>query len=536
MKFLSGLQNVFSKKPAAVSDALALYKSAFDSTLMGYIVYSKDTQEITEVSKMMYKLLELDGEEDFRRLYISQILMRYLAGDSPNLETLLDHTDKDWNGEAVFNTHKKNKLYALVNTNILSGDEVPAYRILSVLDIGRLKESQKETESANEKAHMAATSKSRFLSSVSHELRTPLNGIVGAANLILTDPDVKSEVRDRVSLIIYSSEHMLGIINDILDFSKLDAQKMELNKKPFNLLKCLNNIYTEFSFQFKQQKLELKTDFPTDELKDEMVLGDETKLSQTLKNLLSNAFKFTIEGGAAIKVSIEDSTATYLTVAFAVSDTGVGIPKNKQDKIFQAFSQIYNDDLKRRYQGTGLGLTISSQIVKMMGGQLEVSSKENNGSTFFFTVKFKRVKMPKPEKADEPSSAQEKKDIRGVRALIVEDNEINASILRSFLTRWEMPVKEAITGVHALELIKYHHFDIILMDLEMPEMNGYTALKKIREQHITTPVIAFTATMLEDMDSLITEAGFTDYILKPFKPADLRKKIEKYCERKVDYV
>lgn len=535
MKFASGLKNIFDKKGAVATEALGLYKSAFDSTLIGYIVYSKETQEIREVNKTVYQLLELEGEEDFRRLYISQILMRYLSGDSPNMEILLNDINKDWSGEALFLTHKKNKLFALVNTNILSGNTEDDHRILSIIDIGKLKESEKEAASANEKAYMAATSKTRFLSSVSHELRTPLNGIVGAANLILSDPQANDSIKDRVSLIIYSSEHMLGIINDILDFSKMDAQKMELNKKPFNLLRCLNNIYTEFHFQFKAQKLELKTDFPDEVLKDELILGDETKLSQALKNLLSNAFKFTIEGGATIKVEVRETTNTNMTVYFEVRDTGVGIPENRQDKIFQAFSQIYNEDLKRRYQGTGLGLTISSQIVKMMGGRLEVKSEENYGSVFFFTARFKRVKAQKSEKDDEESTGGEKKDIRGARALIVEDNEINASILRSFLTRWEMPVKEAITGVHALELIKYHKFDIILMDLEMPEMNGYTALKKIRGQNITTPVIAFTATLLEDMDSLITEAGFTDYILKPFKPADLRKLLEKYCRRKVDY-
>lgn len=535
MKFVSGLKNILDKKGAAATEALNLYKSAFDSTLIGYIVYSKETQEIREVNKTVYRLLELEGDEDFRRLYISQILMRYLSGESPNMEILLDDINKDWSGEALFLTHKKNKLFALVNTNILSDDKEKDYRILSIIDIGKLKESQKQVESANEKAYMATTSKSRFLSSVSHELRTPLNGIVGAANLISTDPEVTQGIKERASVIIYSSEHMLGIINDILDFSKMDAQKMELNKKPFNLLRCLNNIYTEFHFQFKAQKLELKTDFPDAVLKDELVLGDETKLSQALKNLLSNAFKFTIEGGATLRVTVPETTNTHITVSFEVRDTGVGIPADKQDKIFQAFSQIYNDDLKRRYQGTGLGLTISSQIVKMMGSRLEVESKENHGSTFFFSVKFKRVKIQKSEKTNNASQTNEQKDIRGARALIVEDNEINAAILRSYLLRWEMGVKEAITGVHALELIKYHKFDIILMDLEMPEMNGYTALKKIREQNITTPVIAFTATLLEDMDSLVTDAGFTDYILKPFKPADLRNILEKYCHRKVDY-
>ncbi len=536
MIFPPSLKNLFSHKKEALSQALHLYKSAFDSTEVGYIVYSSETHEIIEINRAIYQLFELNGDEEFRKLYVTQIMMRYLSGDSPNQEILLNDIGKNWRGEAEFVTHHKKRFYALVDTNILADNAQSDHRILSIIDISALKESQKEALSAEEKANLATNSKARFLSSVSHELRTPLNGIVGAANLVLSEPDLKEPIKNHISLIIYSSEHMLGIINDILDFSKMDAQKMKLNKKPFNLLTCINNIFKEFSFQFKEQNLVLKSDFEVTGLEDHLVLGDETKLSQALKNLLANAFKFTIEGGATFEVKASDVSGSNTNILFSIRDTGVGIPRNKQKEIFRAFSQVYNDDLKRRYQGTGLGLTISSQIIKMMGGTLEVESEENLGSHFFFKIPFKLVKSNESEQQNEGVTVQVKKDIRGVRALIVEDNEINASILRSFLTRWEMPVKEAITGVHALELIKYHKFDVILMDLEMPEMNGYTALKKIREQNIKTPVIAFTATLLEDMDSLITEAGFTDYILKPFKPADLKRKLEKYCERKVDYV
>src|SRR6185312_15316552 len=361
------------------------------------------------------------------------------------------------------------------------------------------------------------------------------NGIIGASNVILSDPDLKEDIKTHVNMVRYSSEHMLGIVNDILDFSKIDAQKMELKEQPFNLLDCLNNITSSFSLQFKKQDVALITNFPEEDLKNIEIVSDQTKLSQVIKNLLSNALKFTHCGSVSLIVKTKELSDAATTLYFEVKDTGIGIAEEKQEEIFQAFSQLNDDGLKRQYEGTGLGLAISRKLVKMMGGTLEVKSKLQQGSSFFFMLRFRIPEKPMAIKMPVKTFPETKKDIRGVRVLVVEDNEINAGILKSFLNKWQMPIKEAITGIHALELIKYHKFDLILMDLEMPEMNGYDTLKKIRECNILTPVIAFTATLLDNMDSLITEAGFTDYVLKPFKPSELKKKIEMYCERKVDY-
>lgn len=529
-------QSFWRQKKSSFEEKAPIFELFFQHTLNAYFIYSRETLEVIAINKMATSLFELPPEKDITGLYMTQVMMRYLAGDSPNLDFLMNNVSERWTGEAVFITNNKKRFYGMVNTNILPpANTENDYQILSITDITRIKEADEEVKRAAIKVEKAAGSKARFLSSMSHELRTPLNGIIGASNLILSDPNLKEDIKSHVNMVRYSSEHMLGIVNDILDFSKIDAQKMELKEQPFNLLDCLNNITSSFSLQFKNQDISLITNFPEEDLKNIEILSDQTKLSQVIKNLLSNALKFTHHGSVSLMVKTKELSDTSTTVYFEVKDTGIGIAEEKQEEIFQAFSQLHNDDLKRQYEGTGLGLAISRKLVKMMGGTLEVKSKIQQGSSFFFMLRFRIPDKPAVIKTAVKTFPETKKDIRGVRVLVVEDNKINAGILKSFLNKWQMPVKEAITGIHALELIKYHKFDLILMDLEMPEMNGYVTLKKIRESKMPTPVIAFTATLLDNMDSLITEAGFTDYVLKPFKPSELKKKIEMYCERKVDY-
>ena len=534
---LNKIQRIFSSnQESSRQQKSSLFESIFEYALNGYFIYSKETLEVIRVNKMAVKLFELPPEKDFKGLYMTQVMMRYLAGDSPNLDFLMNTISEKWTGEAIFKTNNKNRFYALVNTNILLPDlDENEYQVLSIMDITQIRQADEEVKNAAIKVEKAASSKARFLSSMSHELRTPLNGIIGASNVILLEGGLKEEIKKHIEMMRYSSEHMLGIVNDILDFSKIDAHKMELKESAFNLLNCLNNIASSFSLQFKNQEIELVTNYSAKDLQNIEIISDQTKLSQILKNLLSNALKFTNNGKVELTVEIKESSDPDIKLYFEVKDTGIGIPKEKQGEIFQAFAQVHADDLKRKYEGTGLGLTISKQLVNMMGGNLEVDSDLNQGARFYFTLQFKKAeKLIAEILADKPLT-EVKKDIRSVRVLVVEDNEINANILKSFLIKWQMRIKEAITGVHALELMKYHKFDLILMDLEMPEMNGYATINKIREMGISTPVIAFTATLLENMDSLITDAGFTDYVLKPFRPSDLKKKIEMYCERKVDY-
>ena len=319
----------------------SIFELFFQNTLNAYFIYSRETLEIIEINKMAASLFELPPEKDITGLYMTQVMMRYLAGDSPNLDFLMNNVSERWTGEAVFITNNKKRFYGMVNTNILPpGNIENDYQVLSITDITRIKEADEEVKRAAIKVEKAAGSKARFLSSMSHELRTPLNGIIGASNVILSDPNLKEDIKTHVNMVRYSSEHMLGIVNDILDFSKIDAQKMELKEQSFNLLDCLNNITSSFSLQFKKQDVALITNFPEEDLKNIEIVSDQTKLSQVIKNLLSNALKFTHHGSVSLMVKTKELSDTAATLYFEVKDTGIGIAEGKAGRNFPGIFTI----------------------------------------------------------------------------------------------------------------------------------------------------------------------------------------------------
>ena len=501
-----------------------------------YVVVNTETNYITSFNNQMISLFALPSKTDLKDLQINQIMMRYLAEDSDNKDLMMNQVPDCWTGEAGFTNYNKEKFYTSVHSNVFEKDDTK-WQIISFRNITDKKNAEQELKSYRLNAEKAARAKARFLSSMSHELRTPLNGIIGTSNLVLLEANLPENIRRHMNILKYSSEHMLGIINDILDFSKIDAGKLELKKQPFNLNDCLTNVIEAFEIQFNEKALPFIFSLPP-ELINVHISSDEIKLSQILNNLLSNALKFTTAGNVTFKTEIESRDEKNTVISFSVSDTGIGIPEEKQSEIFQGFAQVYTDDNSRKFGGTGLGLTISEKLVDKFGGELKVESEPGEGSRFYFSVSFENAlpKEIKPKVQHDPGF-EHITDTHGLRILVVEDNAINATILISFLRRWGVLVKEAENGIHALELIRFHKFDLILMDLEMPQMDGYQTIKKIRETDHKTPVLAFTASLLEDMESLITEAGFNDYVLKPYKPAELKKKILDYApHRKIDYV
>ncbi len=533
----TGFFNRFSfgkdKNNAAVD--VAFHDAFLQLYVDAYVVINMETNDIADFNPHMITLFALPPEVNLKKLQINQIMMRYLAEDSDNKDLMMNRIPDCWEGEAGFINYNKEKFYTCVNSNVFYKDDVK-WQIISFRNITEKKTATQELKNYKLNAEKAARAKARFLSSMSHELRTPLNGIIGTSNLILLEPDLPENIKRNMNILKYSSEHMLGIINDILDFSKIDAGKLELKKQSFNLKECLTNIIEAFEVQFNDKAIDFI--FVEPELLHTVnISSDEVKLSQILNNLLSNALKFTLVGNVTFKVIIENTNKQTTTICFKVSDTGIGIPVEKQSEIFQGFAQVYMDDQSRKFGGTGLGLTISEKLVNKFGGNLEVESVPGEGSSFYFSVCFDNAK-PKEIKAKVQHDVgfEHITDTHGLRILVVEDNAINATILISFLRRWGVLVKEAENGIHALELIKYHKFDLILMDLEMPQMDGYATIKKIRETDLKIPVLAFTASLLEDMESLITESGFNDYVLKPYKPAELKKKILDYApHRKIDY-
>jgi signal transduction histidine kinase len=381
---------------------------------------------------------------------------------------------------------------------------------------------QKESELiiAKELAEESAKVKLQFLSNMSHELRTPLNGIIGTTNLLKTEAYNPIQY-EHFELLSYSSAQMLSLVNDVLDFSKIESGKVELEESRFNIETFVKNIYNSFAQQFETKNLYFKLD--TDEDININVFSDDIKLSQILNNLLSNALKFTHTGGVTLGIKIINNSESKIIISFSVADTGIGIPKEKQDKIFESFIQA-DLNTTRKYGGTGLGLSISKKLAEVFRTTLRVESKINVGTTFYFDIV-----LDKDNSYEEVAITMhdEFKDLRGLKILIAEDNKINMLIARKFLSKWGVVLTEAVNGKEAIAYCKTNRYDLMLLDLEMPEADGYTALKEIRKIHPTMPAIAFTASAFDKIEQVLLQKGFNDYILKPFSPYELNDKLFK---------
>jgi CheY-like chemotaxis protein/two-component sensor histidine kinase len=359
---------------------------------------------------------------------------------------------------------------------------------------------------------------------MSHELRTPLNGIIGTTNILMQEDYLDSQ-RESLDVLKNSSEHMLQLVNDILDLSKLEAGKMELEEQPFNLKEFIHKVAAPF---VKSAKNNIQINIEMDESLDLEIISDETRLQQILNNLLSNAHKFTPTGAVNLRVKIRNRNSDIVAITFSVSDTGIGIPANKQKQIFESFTQA-DTETTRKYGGTGLGLAISKYIVEKMGGELEVESEPGKGSTFYFTLKF-RFNGTKAYVNE--AKLKQLTGLDGIRILLAEDNPVNMLVAKKFLHKWKMSVDEAVNGIEAIELYKKNSYDLLLIDLEMPEMDGVAVAADVRKKDNQIPIVAFTAAVYENMAEDLKSKGFTDFITKPFRPEDLHKKILHYTKER----
>jgi len=390
---------------------------------------------------------------------------------------------------------------------------------ISILDISEIKSAQFELMKAKQKAEVASQAKSRFLSNMSHELRTPLNGIIGASNLLLQETHLQ-EQKSHLDILKFSSEHMMMLINEILDFNKIEAGKLQLGQAPVDMKQFLQKITVQFTAQAHAKGLAFKTDI--DESLDVEFITDETRLNQVFSNLLSNAIKFTHRGEITLVARKVFSTSQKATIQFMVKDTGIGIPANKQQEIFESFTQA-DVNTTRKYGGTGLGLSITKKLVNLFHGDLQLESEEGRGSTFHFTLKL-TINENRKRYINE-DKVKHLTEFNGVKVLIAEDNMVNMSIAKRFLTKWGIDVKEAYNGREAVELFGKNKFDLVLIDLEMPEMDGLTALGEIKKINPSIPAIAFTAAVYDNMRADLIQKGFKEFVPKPFRPEDLHNKI-----------
>jgi signal transduction histidine kinase/ActR/RegA family two-component response regulator len=381
--------------------------------------------------------------------------------------------------------------------------------------------TEKKLTNAYQGFEKANKAKSEFLSNMSHELRTPLNGIIGTTNLLMHETASSSQ-KKYYDVLMHTSDHMLHLINHILDFSKINESKINLDRNIFNLKHALTKLCRVYNAQDTKAAVSFK--FDIDPALDREIISDDLRLKQVLFNLLSNAFKFTKNGSITLKAILLDTNNDKVTVRFSVKDTGIGIKPEKIEKIFESFEQADNSTT-RNYGGTGLGLSISKQLVGLFGSSLQVESEPQKGSHFWFDIDLEINKTIAPTNVEQINGH----NLNGIKILVAEDNQINRMVLLTFLKKWNVQYTETINGLYALEEYKKADFDLILMDLEMPEMDGYTAIQEIRKFDAKTPVIAFTAALYDNMAQDLKNKGFTDYLHKPFNPNDLYKKISKYA-------
>jgi signal transduction histidine kinase len=493
----------------------------YNTSLDGVVILDAEALVITDCNKRAVELLEIEDKRQIVGAAMESLFTREHIRLFKNVEARPGgEQSSTWQGELSLTSRKDNTVFAFVSVVSFFDNDRHFWKI-SILDISEIKMTQFELMKAKQKAESASRAKSRFLSNMSHELRTPLNGIIGASNLLLQEQYL-AEQRSHLEILKISSEHMMILINEILDFNKIESGRFELESTPVNMRAFLRKLETQFSAQAQTKGLLFLLDVD-DHLESEF-LTDETRLNQVLSNLLSNAIKFTHAGSITLGARKISSTSKKSVIQFMVQDTGIGIPAHKQQEVFDSFTQA-DTDTTRKYGGTGLGLAISKRLVSLFSGELQLQSEEEKGSTFYFTLELEINENAKLYINDE--KVKQLPVFETVRVLIAEDNFVNMAVARKFLLKWGIEVHEAVNGVEAVEKFRDGAFDLVLIDLEMPEMDGITALAEIRKCNPLVPAIAFTAAVYEDMKVDLMKKGFMDVVPKPFRPEDLHDKIRK---------
>jgi PAS domain S-box-containing protein len=416
-----------------------------------------------------------------------------------------------------------------VHMNFENGKMLQA--ICIARDVTQRKATEQELIKAKEEAIKASRTKAQFLSSMSHEIRTPMNAVIGMTHLLLENEPRKDQMED-LNTLKFSSENLVTIINDILDFSKIDSGKIEFEDIDFSLKYITSSIHHALSGPALDKGIKLQLNY--DAALPEFVKGDPVRLSQVLNNLVGNAIKFTNKGHVMIQVGLKSFHKNEIDIDFSVLDTGIGIPENKLTAIFDNFTQA-SSDTTRNYGGTGLGLAISKQLVELQGGKINVESIEGKGSKFCFSLKFKMADENAKQSGVEQSKSNNfiTHSLKGVKVLLAEDNKINQVVAGKFLSKWDVEMDIAENGEEALKMIQNKDYNLILMDLQMPIMDGFEATRKIRNlggKYLKIPIIALTASAVLEIHEEAISAGMDDFVTKPFDPKLLNSKIHAHAQ------
>ena len=518
------------------------------STAINYLNLANQTNENSnndiQLTKRIYKLLSNSYEKNKNTISANLYLKKYInLTDSIGkyytnnvAETTVDKIqfDKQLKTIEQLDKEKKSQQKTLRFSKLISILSIALISILSLLSLSLyknnkiristnklLKEKNKELTIEKEKAESASKARADFLSTVSHELRTPLNAINGITYLLLQEKPKASQLNYLKSL-EFSGNYLLNFINDILEINRLESDKVVIEKINFNLSELTKNIVISFKEFIHENNIKCHLNF--DETIDCNLKGDPTKLSQILINLLNNAIKFSKNGDVWCTIKKKNETNNNLTIYFEIKDNGIGIPKDKQDAIFDSFSQG-SVEINRTYGGTGLGLSIVKKILELMGSQIHLQSESGKGSTFSFELQFEKgIDNQTKDEVIKPyqSIFIEKK------VLLVEDNKINQMITQKMLEKRGISCKIIDNGEDAIEEAKINNYDLILMDVHLPGINGTEATSEIRKFNTCTPIVALTAISLNENREMLLSYGMNEVITKPFEPEHFYKVVTKY--------
>jgi PAS domain S-box-containing protein len=507
---------------------MALLKNASDG------IHILDTRgNLIEASDSFYKMLGYEREEllgEHASKWDAQLNKKELTGIVNNNIAKNERTQ--------FEAQHRRKDGSVFDVEIsacplvLEGESV---LFTSSRDITERKLAVKQVEQAKEKADEANRAKSDFLANMSHEIRTPMNGVIGLSELALESDD-REEIHSHLLQINESSKSLLGILNDILDFSKIEARQLSIENGIFHIDELLESLNRMFTLRANEKGIEFK--IILDKQISALLYGDQLRLRQVLTNLLGNAFKFTSQGQVELKVSLQNSSSSGMALSFNVRDSGIGMTPDQLNNLFKPFVQADNS-ISRRFGGTGLGLTISLNLAKLMGGDIKVESKSGQGSEFNFQVTLQvahakeninSVIKPYGGKGSSQYSAM-LEALKGKRALLTEDTKVNQLVATKMLSKLGIVVTVANNGEEAVQSLQKNNYDIVLMDIQMPVMNGLEATRIIRKdpRFARLPIVAMSAGVTLDEQAACDEAGMTAFISKPIDSSELTNKLIELC-------
>jgi signal transduction histidine kinase len=377
---------------------------------------------------------------------------------------------------------------------------------------------------AASEAKQGLKAKSEFLSTMSHEIRTPLNVVIGMAHLMLRDNPRKDQEKN-LNVLLFSANNLLSIVNDILDYNKIEAGKINFEAVPMDIASIAGNIVGGLHNKASEKNIGLRLE--TDSRLTQKIIGDPTRMSQVINNLVQNAVKFTEKGSVVLAIKADQISNEATTLTISVTDTGIGIAPEKQQLIFERFTQA-DSSTSRSYGGTGLGLTITKGILALQHVKLQIQSEPGKGSVFYFTQSFPLSTEAASNDSGLISINQTEKQLTGMSILVVEDNPFNVMVAQSLLERNGAHVEVATNGKEALEKVQPGRYQLILMDLNMPEMDGFEATRELRKRGESMPIIALTANVPAEVEKDVRAAGLTDILVKPFNPDDLFRMILPY--------